>query len=116
MLNTIPAAELKADIVQFSHHGYEGCTEAFYKITGASTVLWPMNIVGRNSSGEYEAVFRYWYNNGMAANKYVRESETVKKVIVAGAGTTKLELPYTPTGDKVPDYNKIYNDRLALYQ
>ena len=116
MLNTIPAAELKADIVQFSHHGYEGCTEAFYKITEASTILWPMNIIGRNSSGGYEAPFRSWYNNGMAANKYVRESETVKKVIVAGAGTTKLELPYTPTGDKVPDYNKIYNDRLALYQ
>ena len=116
MLNTIPAAELKADIVQFSHHGYEGCTEAFYKITEASTILWPMNIIGRSSSGGYEAPFSSWYNNSMAANKYVRESETVKKVIVAGAGTTKLELPYTPTGDKVPDYKKIYNDRLALYQ
>ena len=116
MLNTIPAAELKADIVQFSHHGYEGCTEAFYKLTGASTILWPMNIIGRSSSGGFEAPFRSWYNNSMAANKYVRESETVKKVIVAGAGTTKLELPYTPTGAKVPDYNQIYNDLLALYQ
>ena len=116
MLNTIPAEALKAEIVQFSHHGYEGCTEAFYKLTGASTVLWPMNIIGRSSSGGYEAVFNYWYNNSMAANKYVRESENVKKVIVAGAGTAKLELPYTPTGDKVPDYKAIYNERLALYQ
>ena len=116
MLNSIPAEVLKAEIVQFSHHGYEGCTEAFYRLTGASTILWPMNIIGRNSSGGYEAPFSSWYNNGMAANRYVRESETVKKVIVSGAGTTKLELPYTPTGDKVPDYKKIYSDRLALYQ
>ena len=115
MLNTIPTAELKMDIVQFSHHGYEGCSDVFYKVVGAPVVLWPMNIIGYNS-GTYEAVFRSWYHNSMTANTYIRTSDTVKKIIVSGAGTQKLELPYTPTGERVPDYEAIYNERLSLYE
>ena len=81
-------------------------------MVNAEVVLWPMNIVGYNSTGT-ELVFRYWYNNSMGANRFIRESETVKKIIVAGAGTQKLLLPYVPTGERVPDYEKIYNDRLS---
>ena len=32
----------------------------------------------------------------------------MKKIIVAGQGTVKLELPYTPTGDRIIDYNAYY--------
>ena len=110
MLNTVSAEVLKADVVQFSHHGYEGCSEAFYKTVSASVVLWPMNIVGADGK---EAVFKKWYNNSFSANKYVRESVTVKKIIVSGAGTQKLTLPYTPTGERVPDYEAIYNQSLS---
>ena len=110
MLNTVSAKVLKADVVQFSHHGYEGCSEAFYKTVSASVVLWPMNIVGADGK---EAVFKKWYNNSFSANKYVRESVTVKKIIVSGAGTQKLTLPYTPTGERVPDYEAIYNQSLS---
>ena len=59
MLNTIPTAELKMDIVQFSHHGYEGCSDVFYKVVGAPVVLWPMNIIGYQS-GTYAPIFRNW--------------------------------------------------------
>ena len=112
MLNTIPPEVLKSDIVQFSHHGYEGCSEAFYRVVDASVVLWPMNIVGIDN-GKTAPVFKNWYNNAMGANKYVRESAKIKKIIVAGAGTQKLELPYTPTGDRIVDYESIYNERLS---
>lgn len=114
MTNTIPAKTLKADIVQFSHHGYEGCSVGLYRTVGASVVLWPMNIIG-NQSGKPEEVFKGWYNNSMAANKFIRESSMVKKIIVAGAGTEKLELPYVPNGERVPDYEAIYKERLSYY-
>lgn len=114
MINTIPASVLKADIVQFAHHGYEGCSASFYRVVGASTVLWPMNIIGVEN-GEKKPIFKNWYNNGMEANKYIRTSATVKKIIISGAGTQKLELPYTPTGERIVDYEAIYNERLSNY-
>ena len=112
MVNTIPAQTLKSDIVQVSHHGYEGCSAALYKIVDASVALWPMNIVGYDS-GKTTAIFKQWYNNNLDANKYIRECETIVKIIVSGAGTQKLDLPYTPTGERLPDYEKIYNERLS---
>ena len=113
MVNTIPAQTLKSDMVQVSHHGYEGCSAALYKIVDASVALWPMNIVGYDGSGNTTAIFRQWYNNNLDGNKYIRESETIVKIIVSGAGTQKLDLPYTPTGERLPDYEKIYNERLS---
>ena len=111
MTSQIDAAVLKSDIVQFSHHGYEGCTEALYRAVGASVVLWPMPIVGYTSSGNAKDVFREWYLGGPSANSYIRNNTDVKKIIVSGAGTTKIELPYTPSGDRVPDYVAIFEER-----
>ena len=112
MLNTIPVSLLKADIVQFSHHGYEGCSEAFYKTVGASVVLWPMNIIGKKD-GANVPMFKTWYLNDNPANRYVRTSETVKKIIISGEGTQKFDLPYTPIGARIADYDAIYNERLS---
>lgn len=109
MTSQLEATVLKSDIVQFSHHGYEGCSDALYKMVNAPTVLWPMPIVGYE--GSVKNVFKSWYNNNLGANKYVRTNSAVKKVIVSGAGTEKLELPYTPSGDKVPDYEEIFTER-----
>lgn len=111
MTSQIDATVLKSDIVQFSHHGYEGCTEALYRAVGASVVLWPMPIVGYTSSGNAKDVFREWYLGGPSANSYIRNSSDVKKIIVSGAGTTKIELPYTPSGDRLPDYVAIFEER-----
>ena len=111
MLNTIPASALKSDIVQYSHHGYEGCSKGFYQTVNASTVLWPLNILGYQD-GKPSPVFKQWYTGNMMANAYIRESETVKKIIVMGAGTQKLTLPYTPTGERIPDYEANYNQLL----
>ncbi len=107
MSSQIDASVLKSDIVQVSHHGYEGCSETLYRIINAPVVLWPMPIVGYNSSGNPKPVFMEWYQHTM--NSYLRESSDIKKIIVSGAGTEKLELPYTPTGDRIVDYNAYYN-------
>ena len=110
MVSTLSENVLKSDIVQLSHHGYEGCSETFYRVVNASTVLWPMNIVGCDGKS---AVFKQWYNSSLSANRYIREAQTVKKIIVSGAGTAKLTLPYTPTGERLPDYEAIYNQSLS---
>ena len=47
MLADLPASELKSDIVQVAHHGYEGASLKFYQTVNPETLLWPMNIVGR---------------------------------------------------------------------
>ena len=110
MTSQIDASVLKSDIVQVSHHGYEGCSEGLYRAVGAKVVLWPMNIVGYEGTTPSQ-VFKKWYEGGPSANSYFRNNRDIKKIIVSGAGTAKLELPYTPTGEKMPDYKKIFQER-----
>ena len=110
MSSQIDASVLKSDIVQVSHHGYEGCSEGLYRAVGAKVVLWPMNIVGYEGTTPSQ-VFKKWYEGGPSANSYFRNNRDIKKIIVSGAGTAKLELPYTPTGEKMPDYEKIFQER-----
>ena len=110
MTSQIDASVLKSDIVQVSHHGYEGCSEGLYRAVGAKVVLWPMNIVGYEGTTPSQ-VFKKWYEGGPSANSYFRNNRDIKKIIVSGAGTAKLELPYTPTGEKMPDYEKIFQER-----
>ncbi|MBQ3639134.1 MAG: MBL fold metallo-hydrolase [Clostridia bacterium] len=130
MLSTLAAADLKCDIVQVSHHGYEGCSNAFYQATGARVALWPMNIDGyseNHSEGVPQKVFREWYSS--SKNKYIRTSSTIQKILVSGAGTVKLTLPYDPATQTVYytdsygvtraatgrliDYDAIYNQRTS---
>lgn len=113
MSSQVDSSVLKSDIVQVSHHGYEGCSEGLYRAIGAKIVLWPMNIVGYDGSSP-SAVFKKWYEGGPSANAYFRNNPDIQKIIVAGAGTAKLELPYTATGEKLPDYEKIFQDRIKI--
>ncbi|MBE6553770.1 MAG: hypothetical protein E7666_05445 [Ruminococcaceae bacterium] len=43
------ATVLKSDIVQVSHHGYEGATIELYNLIEAPMILWPMNVVGEQA-------------------------------------------------------------------
>ncbi len=104
MVSQIDASVLKSDIVQISHHGYEGCSESLYKTVNAHTALWPMPIVGYSNNN----VFNTWYNKGF--NSYIKNSTSIKKIIISGAGTEKLVLPYTPTGDRIINFNSYYNE------
>ena len=117
MEQTIPASELKSDIVQFSHHGYDGASATIYRLIEAHTVLMPINIISfQPSYGKTVNMFKNIYEANIDANKYIFSAEHVKKFVVAGAGTTKLLLPYTPSGEKLLDFNKYYNDNLQSYR
>lgn len=107
---------LKSDIVQFSHHGYNGATVSVYAMADPETVLWPMCILASGNHSNTN-LFRQYYVGKFTldANAWVRDSESVKKVIVSGAGTTCLKLPYYPSGEKIVDYDAIYQQQLAEY-
>ncbi len=114
------AAVLKSGIVQVSHHGYEGGTQALYEAIGASTLLWPLNIYGVKLVDEKDptsdAVFAWWTDVDNqyipAANKYLVTADTVKKIIVSEESDVcqEIPLPYTPTGDKLIDIDKRYEE------
>ena len=112
---------LKADIVQFAHHGYPGCSTTFYQMVDPETVLWPLNILDTGGSSNR---FAAWYNGkqSLEPNQWVAGSDNnIKKVIIAGVSSFKdpqyevYELPYKPTGAKIVDYNAIYKEQKAAY-
>ena len=113
MMANFDAAVLKSDIVQFAHHGYEGCRLNFYKAVNPETVLWSMPIVGYQQN--YNIVPQNCFERWMKLreeNKWIVESDSVKKIFVVGQGEVKIRLPYTPSGDKLPDYVAIYQAAL----
>lgn len=117
MLAELPASELKSDIVQVAHHGYEGASLAFYQTVNPETVLWPMNIVGWQESGYASVpqnVFGFWYRMSPTdaypfGNRWLVDSASVKKILVSGFGTAEIPLPFTPTGEKLGDFQDYYN-------
>ena len=108
---------LKCDIVQWSHHGYEGATKALYEAIDADIILFPLNIIGwqENYSTVPQNVFKQWYlKTNLPAGSYMADNLAngkIKKLIVAGYGEYQtLVLPYTSTGEVVPDHDKYFDD------
>ena len=83
MLSHCPE-KLRCDLVQVSHHGYDGATEAVYRATGAKVALWP--------TPEYSME----PNRDRPANHYLLCESSVEEHIVSGRGTRALTLPYIP--------------------
>ena len=69
--------ELKADIVQVSHHGFNGATKELYEATGAKTALFPCPL------NEFEK------NKERPANAYIIAS--ADEIIISENGTACLE-------------------------
>ncbi len=112
----------RCNIVQWSHHGYEGATRELYEEVDAEVILFPLNIVGWQTSYNQvpQNVFSMWYaKTNLPAGSYIVDGladGSIKKIIVAGDGECqKLVLPYTPTGEALLDHNAYFeahkNDR-----
>ena len=116
MIDTMPKSEMKSDIVQYAHHGWDGPTAALYDLIEAPTVLWPVSIYSWQYEAEGENIFKrmittqngpYFYD----VNYYIaHEAEYVKTIIInaEGTGTQEFILPYTPRAERLPDYEAIY--------
>lgn len=120
MMKYLPTDIFKSDIVQFSHHGYEGGTKELYDAIAAPTVLWPLNVDGYQPTGYKtipQNVFQSWHKKVKGLyempNYYIcYEAPYVKKVI-PHAYTVRLDFPYTPEGEKLPDAEAIFAEKTA---
>ena len=106
----LPDSAVKADIMQYAHHGYDKqARDNLYQKINPTVILWPMTLVNWESDSHGE-VFRPRYQTH-SENAWARNAATVKKIIVMAEGTTKLELPYTPTGARNADYWALYQEQ-----
>ena len=65
ILNAIYGDDLKSDIVQIAHHGYNGGSKAMYDSIGASIAIWTntWNIVNGTDNNGTKLYDRGSYNN-----------------------------------------------------
>lgn len=80
--------KLRCDMVQVSHHGYDGASEEVYRATGARVALWPTPDYSMKP------------NENRAPNRYLLRESNVEEHLVSGNGTVRLELPYVPARKK----------------
>lgn len=84
-------ADLKSDIVQVSHHGYDGATQKIYNYLSPTILLWPTdrNSFNNQTSGKGQQFYQ-------TVDYYIARNLGVKEIFVAGDGSVTLPLPYAP--------------------
>ncbi len=121
IMSDIPHGSLKSDLVQYSHHGYEGGTRELYDAIAAPTVLWPMNVAGYqpNYAEVPQNVFGIWHKmtkcgkNYPLQNNYIcYEAEYVREILLPSE-ERGLSLPHTPQGVRLPDHEAIFRAETA---
>ena len=107
--------EMKSDIVQVAHHGYEGASQKVYDMVEAATVLWPINTYSFQSNSIGSNIFEKMIKGGWrAVNKYLAQDATYVKTVICAEeahwGAFKIELPdYVPRENRLPDYKDLYD-------
>lgn len=100
---------LKADILQYAHHGYDKqCKANLYEKIDPAVVLWPLPLVNYESGTRGELFAGRYENN--SENEWIRGAEGVKKIILKDEGPEKLSLPFIPSGDRITDYHALYEN------
>ena len=89
---------LKSDIVQVSHHGWDGSTLALYSVLDAKTLLWPAakSVVEKFASSSSSASY-------YAVDKYLIKKYGYDNIIIAEP-TQTITLPYS-NGDTIVTEN-----------
>ena len=97
------SSHLKSDMVTLAHHGVQSTTPEAYETIGAKVLFWPSNTTSAHE---------YYHNkaSGQTQEAYttVRKAVSVATDVFLAKGTdTKLNLPYTPVGNKQSFINSI---------
>lgn len=90
---------LQSDIVQMSHHGFNGSTD-FYSSVNPSIALLPIS---------FDTDLNEFLSEEQ--NKWLKDSEKVQQFIVTNCGTWTISLPYTPvegTFERTPAPGTVY--------
>lgn len=82
--------DLKSDIVQVAHHGYDGATQKVYLYLSPEVLFWPTDTDSFNK--QTSGTNLNGYRN---VDYYLATKMGVKKIIVAGKGTETLPINYT---------------------
>lgn len=92
-------SDLKCDIVQISHHGFDGGTVELYKFLNPETCLWPTSKANfdKMSSGSTSSGY-------LSVDTFILKTLKVPTNIYAEP-TTTIILPYN-TGDKITYWDK----------
>ncbi len=103
LLNGYQSSELKSDIVQMAHHGFDdGATDELYEAVDADTLLWPMDItrykdgvltVGTTS--DTKTYLNYFHKDHGQKTAYNAATD-----VYPAYQNQRLDLPYTPVGNK----------------
>lgn len=77
---TFSAKELKCDVLQVGHHGYDGGSPELYRRSDPETLLWPC------------PDFWYYPVRLWKSNAFLRTSKNIKHIFIEGHGTTVLDM------------------------
>lgn len=80
--------KLRCDIVQVSHHGFDGATPELYAATHAKVALWPSPVYVQ---GEIRR---------RLANQYLHDRSGIAEHMISGYGSAAMQLPYQPFSAK----------------
>ena len=97
MRYTYTSSYLKSDIMQMSHHGYEGVSNSLINSVDPDVVLWPMDVVSDEGSGS-DNLFRQYYNKGegwFASRNDIAAARNCASEIIPSYKNEELSLPYT---------------------
>ncbi len=99
---------LKCDIMQQAHHGYWAGSVKLYQAIDPEVVLWPSP-----AHWYYDLYDGTW---GNSSNKWITmQSENVRQIILAAAGTRTLTMPHTAVFEKPHLISNTYDAGTVLY-
>ncbi len=91
--------DIKCDIVQVSHHGYDGATKEVYKLLSPSVLLWPTDQASFEKQTASASADGY-----KGVDYFISHDLGVKEIFVADTTNKTLPLPYTANSGKVTEF------------
>ena len=93
VLTSLYFNDMKSDVVQVIHHGYQGGNASFYSSVDPLTVFWPLGMKNYEIGGTDSTPMKTW---SYSAWLFSEESK-VQKIYVAGSDVTTLLISELPS-------------------
>ena len=99
MLTSVYADDMKSDVVQVIHHGYQGGNATFYAMVDPITVFWPLGMKNYSTAESPNVPMKDW---GYSAWLFSEEAK-VENIYVAGSDVLTLLIKDLPSHSAVSD-------------
>ncbi len=91
--------DIKCDIVQVSHHGYQGASKKVYQLLSPSILIWPTS--QKNFEDQTASSSATGYKG---VDYFIAHNLGVKEIFIADTTNKTLPLPYTANSGKVTEF------------